>query len=138
MFRFDWEDVEGRPLGLVLGRAEVIRSDGQPCWEALALVLDDGRAILLGVNDDTDEIFVDLASTRPEGENWSPAETFAEMLGQPLGWCWEGRNYRGYLDSFLLAFGDVVPAVVEPRLLFIAAASTISCERIGKMAQSLP
>lgn len=100
-------------------------NDGSASWEAVTIGTE-GGPIYLSVEADTDQIEVSLGE-EPVGNGWEPIPSFSFALGQPLGWCWVGINSQGYKDSFTLAFGDVVPAALQPRCMFIAEASWLSC-----------
>lgn len=123
--RFDWEDIAHSTVIDVLGKNARRMSDGSANWEAVAICTDD-KSILLSVEPDTDQIEVVL-SEKPSGTGWARIASFSFAIGLPLGWCWVGRNYRGYKDTFTLAFGDVVPSVLQPRCTFVAEASSLVC-----------
>lgn len=123
--QFDWEAVVHKSVVAVIGRNQRRMSDGSLAWDALALALGDD-AVLLTVTADTDEIIVSHEPA-PDGGGWTVVSDLADAVGKPLGWCWVGTNYRGYRDSFTLAFGDVLPDALQPRLTFLAEASSLSC-----------
>jgi hypothetical protein len=120
MLRFDWELVHGRPISAVVGR----RTDAG-LWEAMALVAG-SRAVLLTVNDDTDEVVVSLEDAR-ETAGWKEFDALSYLVGRPFGWCWCGTNWRGYRDAFIVAFGDVVPDALDPRVMFLGEGSALTC-----------
>ena len=111
--QFDWEQVDGKTVTAALGQF----SEFGGC-EAAALVVG-SRAIKLTIAIETDELIIRLVRA-PTGGSWRPIEALAFGVGKTLGWCWEFRNYRGYWDGFAVAFGDVVPDALEPRVLIIA------------------
>ena len=123
--RFDWDDVKGDRVTNLLGQHARTRSDGSASWDAVTICIGH-RAVCLSVDADTDQVEVSLGDA-PCGDGWEPIPSFSFAIGQPLGWCWVGINSQGYKDCFTLAFGDVVPSVIEPRCLFIAEASSLSC-----------
>jgi len=123
--QFDWEAVVHRPVLAVVGRNQRRMNDGSVAWGALAFAVGDD-AVVLTVTPDTDEI-VASHEPKPDGDGWLVVSALADAVGKPLGWCWVGTNYRGYCDSFTLAFGDIVPEALQPRLTFLAEASSLSC-----------
>jgi hypothetical protein len=123
--QFDWETVTNRPISAITGQNEMEMSDGSPSWDALAFAVGE-QAVVLTVNADTDEIIV-AYTTMPEGDGWQPVAALAHFVGQSFGWSWVGTNYLGYIDSFTLAFGDVVADPLQPRVMFLCAASSLSC-----------
>ncbi len=123
--KFDWEAVKDKAVVAVLGRNQMHTSDCSLAWDALALVVDD-NAIVLTVTADTDEIVVSLDSV-PDGDDWKEVSVLADVVGSPLGWCWVSSNYRGYRDSFVLAYGQTGPYALEPRLTILAEACSLSC-----------
>lgn len=122
---FDWEAVVHRPVTAVVGRNEREMSNGSLAWDALALAVGN-EAVVLTVTDDTDEIVV-ANEPAPNDEGWNVVTALGDAVGKPLGWCWVGMNYRGYRDSFTLAFGDGVPDALQPRFMFLAEGSSLSC-----------
>lgn len=123
--RLDWNDVKGDRVTNILGQHAQTTSDGSMSWDAVTICIAH-RAICLSVEADTDQIEVSLGNARC-GDGWEPIPSFSFAVGQPLGWCWVGVNSQGYKDSFTLAFGDVVPAALEPRCLFLAEGSSLIC-----------
>lgn len=122
---FDWEAVTDKPITAVAGRNERRMSDGSLAWDALALTVGD-RAVVLTVDADLDELRV-THEAPPKGDGWETVTALERIVGKPLGWCWLGENYRGYRDSFTLAFGDVVADALEPRLTFLSEGSLLRC-----------
>jgi hypothetical protein len=121
MLRFDWELVLGIPISAVVGR----RDEGGR-WEAVAFVVGAG-AVVLTVNDDTDEIVVSLEAVSDTAD-WDEFAALSHVVGRPFGWCWCGTNWRGYHDAFIAAFGSAVPGdALEPRVMFVGEASSLSC-----------
>lgn len=122
---FDWEAVTHKSVASVMGRNQRRMSDGTLAWDAIAFVIGHD-AVLLTVTADTDEILVAHAPA-PEDEGWAAVTALEGSMGKALGWCWIGTNYRGYRDSFTLAFGDAVPRALQPRLTFVAEACSLCC-----------
>ena len=123
--KFDWETVADKPVLTVTGRNQRRMDDGSLAWDALAFRVG-VDAVVMTVTADSDEIIVSHEPA-PDGEGWDAIPTLADAVGKPLGWCWIGTNYRGYRDSFTLAFGNVVPDALQPRLTFLAEACSLSC-----------
>lgn len=119
MLQFDYDEADGQLVTAVLGEP-----DGANSWWRIALAIGD-RALILTVDEDTDKISVSLEAT-PSGEDWALVEPLQAAVGNRLGWCWVGRNYRGYLDSFTLSFDGL-----EPQVLFLAEASALKIKRIS-------
>ena len=128
MLQFDWDEAKETPIRAVLCREESRMSAGTAQWERLAFVIGE-KAVVLTVNDETDEVLVALeAASETEGWDEVPSLSFAE--GRTFGWCWIGRNYRGYLDTFTVAFGDVVPDALTPRWMFLGEGSALTCPEL--------
>ena len=123
--QFDWEQVTHRPISALVGQNERAMSDGSTAWDALAFCVGD-HAVVLTVNPDTDEIIV-AHETMPEGDGWQPVTLLSHVVGKSFGWSWIGTNHRGYTDSFMLALGEEVPDALEPRLMFLCEASSLTC-----------
>lgn len=119
MFQFDYETVEGETVTAVLGQP-----DENGNWWSVAILLG-SRALVLHVDADSDQISVALEAA-PEGANWVPVEPMRLAVGSTLGWCWNGRNYRGYLDMFTVSFSGL-----EPQFLFISMASALQLRRVS-------
>lgn len=128
MLRFDWEEVLGSTVEAVTAAAARATHDGNLICDEIAIIVA-GRAVVLRVDDETDEVIVSLESSDGFGA-WPPLAQFREMVGQPLGWCWAGRNYLGYLDTFLLAVDGI-----DPNYVFTGMASSLNCGRIAVMKQ---
>ncbi len=130
MLRFDWEAVEGVRVSAVLAYetpAEPGEDAGAPVqWEKIAFVLD-GEAVVVSVDFDTDQLFVERLPFDLKAPLWVPPPALAYAVGQRLGWAWEVRNYRGYLDGFMLALGadEDLSATLAPRCLLLGVASRI-------------
>jgi hypothetical protein len=122
---FDWEEVSAKAVLAVVGRGERCMDDGSLAWSALAFAVGTG-ALVLTVTPDTDEIVV-AHEPGLQGEEWKSVTALADVVGKPLGWCWVGKNYRGYRDSLTLALGDVVPGALQPRLTFLAKGASLAC-----------
>jgi hypothetical protein len=82
------------------------------------------------VNDDTDEVIVSLEDAATiSGSEWQELEQLKEVVSRKLGWCWIGRNYRGYLDVFTFAVNGI-----DPAYSFIGMASCLHCTRVTPIA----
>ena len=123
MFQFDYDDVHGQVVTAVLGRR-----DGAAGWQDVAVVIGE-RALVLRVDPDTDEIAVELEAGPKANSGWLAVAELSDFVGSELGWCWVGRNYRGYLDMFTLSFSGL-----EPQVCFIGEAATVSISRISPLA----
>ena len=132
MLRFDWEDAKEIPVSAVLGRNQSPLNNGAFQCDELAFVIRE-KAVLMSVCTDTDQVWVDLGRV-PCGDDWAPVAPLTFAIGLTLGWCWVGINYRGYKDSFSVAFGGVVPDALTPRLMFIAAASSLTFLELTEVA----
>lgn len=119
MLQFDYEVVDGKVVTAVLGFSDVLLG-----WESIAIVTSEG-ALLIRVDQDTDELMVNLEPAPDEGKLWHPVPDLASAVGLKLGWCWVGRNYRGYLDMFTVSFSDL-----DPQVCFIGEASQIRIKQI--------
>lgn len=118
---FDYELLHGQRVVSIRGRELQRSQNGFAACEEVAICLE-RDALIISVNVDTDEIILrkedDLASL--SSDQWQDLEMLSKYIGQDLGWCWVGRNYRGYADLFLLSF-----EAVEPHLAFCGAASVV-------------
>lgn len=119
ILQFDYETVEGETVTAVLGQA-----DGNGSWWSVAILLG-SRALILRVDEDSDQISVALEAS-PEGADWTSLEQMQVAIGNALGWCWIGRNYRGYLDMFAVSFSGL-----EPQFLFIGEASALKLRHVS-------
>jgi len=122
MLQFDWEEVEGEAISSVVGHFENSpEGAGVRLW-SIAFVLTSG-AVILSVDNDSDEITVRREpSVAGGGQPWLEVEALSGLIGRKLGWCWIGRSYRGYLDTFTLALDGV-----DPSFMFVAEASALQC-----------
>jgi hypothetical protein len=126
---FDWEEVEQEPIAAVLGKGAMRLTNGELSCEEVAFVLT-GKAIVLRVNTDTDEVLVSLENGLVGGnDGWLPLDQFADMVSRNLGWCWLARNYRGYVDTFTLALDGI-----SPSFSFIGEGSSLRCTRVTPIA----
>lgn len=123
MLQFDYDEVHGQIATALVGRR-----DGAAGWQDVAVVIRD-RAVMLRVDVDTDEIAVKLEVAPDVDDGWQAIPELSNYVGTELGWCWVGRNYRGYLDMFTLSFSGLTPQVC-----FIVEAATISVRRIQPAA----
>ena len=120
MLQFDYEEVLGRTVTAVLGS-----TDGSARWTSVAIVFNE-LALILEVNTDTDEISVNLRAAPTESRAWVPVAGLGYAVGSPLGWCWMGRNYLGYLDMFTLSFD-----ALQPQVCFVGEASRLTIRAIS-------
>lgn len=118
MLRFDYDEVHGQIATALLGRR-----DGAAGWRDVAVVLGD-RAVMVRVDVDTDEIAVELEVAPGVDDGWQAIPELSDYVGTELGWCWLGRNYRGYLDMFTLSFSGL-----EPQVCFVGEAAIVSIKR---------
>ncbi len=119
MLQFDYEDVHGQTVSGVVGRR-----DGPAGWDSIAFVIET-RAVVLRVDPNTDEVVVTLEDAPDLASDWIEVAEIAGAIGFALGWCWIGRNYRGYLDMFTLSFSDI-----DPQICFLGEASTLTIKHI--------
>lgn len=124
MLQFDWDEVDGELIAAVVAKGARGLSDGSLSCDEVAFVLGE-RAVVLRVNDDTDEVIVSLESIKAEASDWKPLDQIGEIVSHRIGWCWIGRNYLGYLDMFTIAVDGL-----DPAYSFIGIASTLQCTRI--------
>ncbi len=125
MLQFDWEEVDGATIAAVLATGARAVNDGTLVCDQIALVVGD-KAVIMRVNDDTDEVMVALEDTSTvDSADWQTLEQLAEMVSRRMGWCWIGRNYRGYLDTFTVALDGI-----DPAYSFTGAASRLQCARV--------
>lgn len=128
MLQFDWEEVEGLTVVSVLARGARGLSDGSLECTEIAFRLD-SSAVILRVNSDTDEVTVSLEPCDGEAAGWQMLEQLQDIVARKLGWCWIGRNYRGYLDSFTIALDGT-----DPAYSFTGVASALQCMRLTPIA----
>lgn len=119
MLQFDYAEVDGQ---LVTGVVGIRAASGD--WWAIAVIMR-GRAVVLRVDPDTDEIIATLEKSIHLADGWDNVAELNYAIGLALGWCWIGRNYRGYLDMFILSFSGL-----DPQVCFIAEASTLRIKHI--------
>ncbi|WP_333572726.1 DUF6334 family protein [Sphingomonas sp.] len=119
MLQFDYDRVHERTVNGVVGRR-----DGSAGWDSIAFVIENG-AVVLRVDPNTDEIVVTLEDTSDLAGDWIEVAEIAHAVGFALGWCWIGRNYRGYLDMFTLSFSGI-----DPQLCFLGEAPTLTIKHI--------
>jgi len=124
LLQFDWKEAQGVPVRAILGKEQRARDDQSVEWQAIAFVIGE-RAVVLTVNHDTDEIVVSLQSAS-SATDWDDVPSLSGAIGRTFGWCWVGSNYKGYDDTFTVAFGDVVPDALEPRWMFLGEASRLT------------
>lgn len=127
MLQFDWELVEGTVVTAVLAKEARAVSDGSLQCREIAFALG-SRAVILRVNDDTDEVIVTLEDFEA-GDEWLRLDPLGEIVSRTLGWCWVGRTYRGYLDTFTIALDGI-----DPAFSFTGVASMLQCDRVTRIA----
>jgi len=128
MLKFDYELVEGREIRRVVGTGRQIMNDSSVNYERVAFELE-GQCFLIHTNEDTDELEIALAESGSlEKEQFLDIPELAECVGKELGWCWEGRNYRGYFDFFAISIRGPIPDYC-----FLGIASSVE---IGKIASN--
>lgn len=117
----------GQTVTAVMGRIALDLAG----FTGMALVLGEA-AVTVTVDDSIDQVAVALGRFHPPaGEIWGPVQDLADLIGRPLGWCWETRNQQGYLDGFMLAFGkDVDDGALTPRLLLMAEGAVLNIHRL--------
>ena len=126
---FDWEEVEQEPISAVLAKGAMRLTNGALSCEEVAFVLT-GKAIVLRVNADTDEVLVSLENGLVvENDGWLQLDQFADIVSRTLGWCWLARNYRGYVDTFTLAVDGI-----SPSFSFIGEGASLWCARVTPIA----
>lgn len=124
MLQFDWEEVQGATVEAVVAKGARGLSDGRLECEEIALVVG-SSAVILRVNDDIDEVIVSLEPFGDGRAGWQTLEQLQAIVARRLGWCWEGRNYRGYLDTFTMAVDGI-----DPAYSFTGMASALQCMRV--------
>lgn len=127
-FSFDWETVEDQLVTAAMGRIDL----GVGGFTAIALVLGQA-AVTVSVDEAHDQLSLDYGPFHPPADEiWGPLDSLAELVGKPLGWCWEARNHRGYLDGFMIAVGkDVTEGCLTPSRLLLAEGACISVMKVG-------
>ncbi len=129
MLQFDWEEVDGVAVAAVLATGSRPMTDGSLVCDQIALVLA-AKAVVMRVNHDTDEVIVSLEDAAAMHDaDWQTLGQLAEIVSRRLGWCWVGRNYRGYLDTFTIGLEGV-----DPAYSFTGAASRLQCARVTRIA----
>jgi hypothetical protein len=125
MLNFDYDEACGHTVTAVLGHGDGVERR----WWTIAIQIG-LRALILRTDADTDQISVSL-ETWPQQQDiqWEPVTALKSAVGAPLGWCWIGRNYRGYLDMFTVSFADL-----EPQFCFIGEASAIRIKQITSIS----
>lgn len=127
------DQLDTRRLKAVLGKSVTMMSDGSTSCDEIAFVVD-GHCLHVAVNFDTDEVVLNvLSGESPLGDDWTSLNDLVGHIGEPFGWFWGARNHQGYADMLLLAFGDVVPEVLNPRLALLGEGSAISLLRLTRL-----
>lgn len=124
MLRFKWDDVEGAAVTAVMGKRPRRTSGGGLECDEIALVLG-AKAVVLRVDPETEEVSVTHEAFRTDGAGWRALEQLNELVSRTLGWCWIGRNHRGYLHTFSLGLDGI-----DPAYSFTGAASSLQCARV--------
>lgn len=129
MLQFDWKEVDGLTITAVLAGSLRPMDDGSLVCEKIAIVVG-ANAIVMRVSDDTDEVIVSLEDAKAvHGPEWQVLEQLQEVVSRRLGWCWIGRNNRGYLDVFTIAVDGIAPTYS-----FIGMASSLHCTRVKSIS----
>lgn len=129
MLQFDWDEVDGANVTAVLATGSGVMSDGSLVCEQIALVVG-AKAVVMRVDDDTDEVIVSLEEAAALSDaSWQTLGQLSEIDSQRLGWCWGGRNNRGYLDTFMIALQGI-----DPSYTFTGAGSRLQCARVTSIA----
>lgn len=136
MFSFDWERVQGRTVEAILARDPVVLNNGTTSTDAVYLCVA-GLTVRIGVKIDTDELAITLTEGPPP-RRLSPLTPLQDLVGRPLGWAWEGRNYRGYGDIFLVSFSGYPvddprhdrTSPLDPDVMFIGCGSSVQMARL--------
>jgi hypothetical protein len=125
MLQFDWDDVAGSTISAAMGQTDPEIVGRADYWASIALIIDH-RAVIVTVDPDTDELWLNLGSIPADDDRWSPIDVLANQVGRRLGWCWIGRNYRGYLDTFTIAFDGI-----DPEYMLVGLASMILIKTVA-------
>ena len=120
MLQFDWSLVEDRTIAAIYGEHHAGHG-----WWSIAICVGD-RAVILRVDEDTDQIIVTYEFQPQPGEVWKPIAYFDDWIGKRLSWCWVSRNSQGYLDMFTISLSDI-----DPAFAFVAAASSLTCRKLA-------
>jgi hypothetical protein len=128
---FDYDLLHGQRVVSIKG-CKVRRSrDGSTVCDKAVICLE-RIAFIIAVKEDTDEITLqreeDPGVPFQSSGGWKDLELLSKYVGRELGWCWVGRNYRGYADMFILSF-----AGVEPEIAFCGVASSLWIYRMQKI-----
>ncbi|MCI5047949.1 MAG: DUF6334 family protein [Aquisalinus sp.] len=137
MLQFDWEEVNGLTVTEILADHPRKMLNGKFSAEALYFVSSTG-IIEIVVNWDTDELIIRLLKTLGNKRFLTDINSQFNLVGKRLAWSWQAKNYLGYSDMFLLAFGDVVPEALQPQLAFIGEASSIAVLSMSPLLMTEP
>jgi uncharacterized protein DUF6334 len=131
LLNFDYELLHGQRVTSIKGSGVQRGKDGSTVCEKVAVLLE-RTALIISVNEDTDEVVVQEAEglwiLAGHSSSWTNLELLSEYLGRELGWCWVGRNYRGYADTFVLSFSGL-----EPEIAFCGVASSLWFYKMNKV-----
>jgi hypothetical protein len=130
MLTFDYETVHCEKVEAVTGFEKQVMNDGSVHYERILIRLA-SASIAIDVNQDTDELIVSLIQNNalsPEEAGYAEVPELGGLVGRELGWCWEGRNYRGYYDFFSLSVNTLYPDFG-----FVGIGSSIQLHRISKI-----
>jgi hypothetical protein len=123
VLQFDWDEVHGEFLRSSLGVNALHMDDGTIVFEAIVFHLRN-CALHISVSVDTDEMIIsklDLSDPLLTAYAETVDIPFMSVFnGKKLGWCWVGRNYRGYKDCFIVSFSDL-----DPQIMFVGMAATV-------------
>jgi hypothetical protein len=129
MLQFDWKEVDGVIISAVLATGSRRMNDGSLVCDQIALMLGT-KAVVIRVSDDTDEVTVSLEDAATNNDaKWQTLDQLSGMVSRRIGWCWVGRNYRGYLDTFTIALEGI-----DAAYSFTGGASRLQCSRVTPIA----
>lgn len=113
--QFDFELIRDRRVYKIIGTGKRQNDDLSVCYENVILILDQFY-LIISINNDTDEIVLSIIDENKMQNcdilEHEPLEILHEFYGNELGWCWIGRNYVGYADTFMLSFSGIVPQIM--------------------------
>lgn len=133
MVHFDWDEVDDETITSVRGQPGYYEGDAGIFWWRVAIIMSHA-AILIEVNNNTDEILVTLrhgdlpVEEEPLDLAWIDIPVLSGLVGRKLGWSWTAQNSRGYLDAFMIAIDGI-----DPTYMFVGMASTVDIRRIAEV-----
>ena len=127
--QFEYEALQGQRLASISGFEPLHCSDGSTAYDNIVIALD-RDLLMVSVNNDTDEIMLQTArldkNHRINEKN--NIKSLSKFIGKELGWCWVGRNWLGYADTFTISFEGL-----EPQIVLYCMASKLSIYRTQKL-----